>query len=375
MIKLEINGIDVSVYQGDISWPTVESTGKVKFAMIKATFGKTGIDPKFTTNITGISSTNIYAGAYHYFTAQTPSEAITEANHFINTVKPYMIAYPLALSLINEDLIPLGKQRLTENVIAFLNAISNSNYKPILFTNLGFINNYLDMDKLSNTDIWLAEWGPKPTYAKNVTMWQRSNNGKIYGIDTDVSLDISYKNYADDNNTSTTTNIDDYIRNNPSNNREIAGTSNEKIVENAEKNMNSSSSRMEMESTQNLPTNGTNNMSVMKSTINTDFYTVKSGETLRDIAQKILGDAEKFYEIMELNDLKNQNIYAGQTLRIPQKFDNRTFLYRVKRGDTLWQISEKYLKNGSNYRQIMAINGLTNDMIYPGQILKISVQQ
>lgn len=46
-------------------------------------------------------------------------------------------------------------------------------------------------------------------------------------------------------------------------------------------------------------------------------------------------------------------------------------IHTVKSGDTLWAISEKYLGSGTKYKEIMSLNGLTSDLIRPGQTLKI----
>ena len=47
--------------------------------------------------------------------------------------------------------------------------------------------------------------------------------------------------------------------------------------------------------------------------------------------------------------------------------------YVVKRGDTLWAISEKYLGCGSKYPQIAQENNIKNpNLIYPGQVFKIT---
>lgn len=45
--------------------------------------------------------------------------------------------------------------------------------------------------------------------------------------------------------------------------------------------------------------------------------------------------------------------------------------YTVKRGDTLWGLAEKYLGNGSRYKEIMYATGLTSTTIYPKQVLRI----
>lgn len=45
--------------------------------------------------------------------------------------------------------------------------------------------------------------------------------------------------------------------------------------------------------------------------------------------------------------------------------------YTVKKGDTLWGISQKLLGKGSRYKEIRSLNGLKSDTIRTGQVLKI----
>jgi len=107
----------------------------------------------------------------------------------------------------------------------------------------------------------------------------------------------------------------------------------------------------------------------------TTFYTVQPGDTLREISKKVFGDPEQYRKIMELNGLNSPRIFAGQTLRIPENLNSNLVVYRVKQGDNLWNISEKFLGYGPRYNEIMSLNGLTTDMIYPGQILKIAIDE
>lgn len=46
-------------------------------------------------------------------------------------------------------------------------------------------------------------------------------------------------------------------------------------------------------------------------------------------------------------------------------------VHTVVKGDTLWDIAKAYLGNGSRYPEIKALNGLTSNVIYSGQKLKI----
>ena len=46
-------------------------------------------------------------------------------------------------------------------------------------------------------------------------------------------------------------------------------------------------------------------------------------------------------------------------------------VHTVVHGDTLWAIAKKYLGNGSRYKEIVSLNGLTSNVIYSGMKLKI----
>lgn len=48
-------------------------------------------------------------------------------------------------------------------------------------------------------------------------------------------------------------------------------------------------------------------------------YTIKKGDTLWDISKKYLGKGSRYKEIMNLNGMKSTGIKAGRTLKIPQK--------------------------------------------------------
>ena len=45
--------------------------------------------------------------------------------------------------------------------------------------------------------------------------------------------------------------------------------------------------------------------------------------------------------------------------------------YTVKAGDSLWRIAAQQLGNGSRYKEIKTLNGLKNDTIHAGQVLKL----
>jgi len=106
------------------------------------------------------------------------------------------------------------------------------------------------------------------------------------------------------------------------------------------------------------------------------YYRVRRGDTLSEIAQKY-GVSVK--TLKRVNRLRSSKIYAGQLLKIPvaRKGGKRKVVYtyvtyRVRRGDTLIKIARRF---GVSYKKIMRINGLKSTRIRVGQRLKIPVKE
>lgn len=329
---MEYNGIDVSELQRKINWQSV-GVRDIKFAMIRASYGTSGVDAEFVDNINNISQTNILPGAYHESSANSVSEAKQEALHFLSVIAPYKFYYPLALKIENELAMRSGKQIVTNIITEFTNTIRNAGYYPMLYAEINWLKENVILERINQLDIWLADLTsePKamPSYEKNVTIWQHSNRGSVPGINSKVNLDISFVDYPE------------LIRRKAMNRLNQT----ENVIEN-------------------------NDISLENEEIEPTFYTVQPKDTLRTIAKKFLDDPERYPEIMELNGLSGTTIMPNQVLRIPNTKGNFT-LYRVKPGDTLWHLAQRFLGYGPQYNEIMRLNRLTSDMIYPGQILKI----
>ncbi|MBO5055243.1 MAG: leucine-rich repeat protein [Lachnospiraceae bacterium] len=81
--KYELQGIDVSHYQGDIDWEIIEEQN-INFAYIKATEGSSHIDECFEKNWKAAQKTGIWIGAYHFFSFDSPGRS--QAASYIDTV-------------------------------------------------------------------------------------------------------------------------------------------------------------------------------------------------------------------------------------------------------------------------------------------------
>ncbi len=99
----------------------------------------------------------------------------------------------------------------------------------------------------------------------------------------------------------------------------------------------------------------------------TSTYTVRSGDTLSNIAAKF---GTSYQALASLNGISNPNlIYVGQVLSINGSANTGSVYYTVRVGDNLSAIASRY---GTSYQSIAALNGLSNpNLIYAGQTLKI----
>lgn len=94
-------------------------------------------------------------------------------------------------------------------------------------------------------------------------------------------------------------------------------------------------------------------------------YVVQAGDSLWLIARRYGTTVD---ELIRLNGLTSDLLNIGQVLRIPSSPSAPYFEYTVQAGDTLWALARKY---DTTVNEIKSLNGLTNDMLRIGQILRI----
>ena len=190
-----IKGIDVSSWQGTINWRKVKNAG-IKFAMIRSSFSDDKVDKTFEYNITEAAKVGIDVGVYHYCYALNAKEARAEAKHFIETISPYKITYPVVLDFEDNTQVKLDKKVKNEIARVFIEEIRKAGYYPMIYSYTSWYEDYMDMKAL-DCEVWVAHWNvTKPSYNGSYGMWQYSCEGKVSGIDVDVDLNVSFKDYA-----------------------------------------------------------------------------------------------------------------------------------------------------------------------------------
>lgn len=101
---------------------------------------------------------------------------------------------------------------------------------------------------------------------------------------------------------------------------------------------------------------------------------MKSGESVWSISHKY---GISIAKLKSLNGLTSNLIFPNQVLKVSRSSSKSSkatsskggSVYTVKAGDSLSSIVAKY---GTTYKKIMQLNGLNNYLIFPGQKLKVS---
>ncbi len=315
---MQLSVIDVSEHQGQIDWNKVKNAG-IAGAMIRSGYGVRNpnqIDKQFHNNLAGCKAVGMPYGFYHYSYAMSVEGAEQEADFCLEIIAGSNPQYPVAFDMEESKQAALGKAMCTDMAIAFCKKIRNAGYQPMLYTNLNWSRNYIDMTRIdaAGIEVWIAQYNTQCDYEGNYVMWQYTSKGVVDGITANtVDMNWCYKDY----------------------------------------------------------TNGyqpTPEQEPQPTETHYDTYTVMAGDTLSGIAAKF---GTTYQELAAINGIADPNIiHIGQIIKLTGSAANgRT--YTVKSGDTLWGIAQTQLGNGARYGEIKSLNGLSSDTIYPNQVLRL----
>lgn len=316
-------GIDVSSWQGYIDYNQVKKDG-IEIVYIKASQGQNYKDPYFEINYENAKLNGLKVGVYHYLTARSITEAEREAEFFSSIISEKQIDCKLAIDF--EDFGELSKENINDITRAFAEKVEELTEKDVII--------YSDLYNAKNTftlsdeyPLWVAFYGNYKEMELTQLAWenwqgqQYSDIGKIYGISDYVDRDLFTSDILLDNS--------------------------EKIRKIEKREESNPSEEIK--------------------------YTVKKGDTLWKIS-KIYNVT--ISEIVQINDIKNPNlIYPGKILTIltNTNFEHTSALgkdfYTVKSGDTLSQLAIRF---DTTVENIVKLNNIANpNLIFVGQRIRI----
>lgn len=194
-----MEGIDISTYQ-DIDWEIVKISG-IEFVIIRAGYGRNGIDKKFKKNIESCIENKIPVGVYWFIYAINEQEAVKNAEKCHSLIAPYKdkitmkvwcdFEYDTDKNAKSRGVIFTKKMR-TKIIRAFCEKIKQYGYEAGVYANPDYLNNKLE--DLSEYPLWLAGYGISESKAKEYAplIWQYTSKGKVNGIKGNVDMDIYY---------------------------------------------------------------------------------------------------------------------------------------------------------------------------------------
>lgn len=325
-------GIDISSYQEYIDFNEIKSN----YSFVIARAGFTGYggdgtrkykDQSFEKFYTNAKNLNIPIGVYYYSCANTYDKGRDEAEFlYENALKGKKFEYPIYMDVEENRHQMVGKTRMAEAIKGFCEYLEDRGYYVGVYANSNYFYNYIDTPNINMYDKWLAVWTKnKPNFRYGYGMWQNSNSGYVsgYRVDTDVSyrdypniiMSNHFNGYTDniqsiaDTTVSTNLNIDEIVR------RVLQGEfgNGEERKDNLERiGYNYYDVQRKI-----------NELYASKAAYNSvkdqssQTYIVKSGDTLWSIAQKYLGDGNKYIELANKNNIVNPRlIYSGQKLTL-----------------------------------------------------------
>lgn len=198
-------GIDVSSYQGIISWKKVKAAG-VDYAIIRLGYrgygtGDIRLDDRYEANMAGAIAADIPVGVYFYSQAITVEEAEEEAQFVLDKLSGFNITYPVVFDMEEVDdedarTNPLTQAERTDITIAFCEKIKAAGYTPMVYGNIRWMIMHLDLARLEGYDKWFAQYFKQPFFPYDFSMWQYTSRGTIDGIPHTVDLNLGLVDYT-----------------------------------------------------------------------------------------------------------------------------------------------------------------------------------
>ena len=196
----EIQGIDISHYQGKIDWERLRGGMiegcPVRFVMIKATEGSTKLDPLFQDNFYQAREYGFLRGAYHFWSNK--SSARNQAYFFLDNVRLETGDLPPVLDIEHKPK-DVSTEDFQRDVLTWLHIVEDRYHvKPIIYTYHKFKENYLSVPVFDDYPYWIAHYYVnKVQYKGEWKFWQHTDAGRLPGIKGYVDFNIYNGSYYD----------------------------------------------------------------------------------------------------------------------------------------------------------------------------------
>lgn len=398
----DVDFIDVSHHNRELGLPlafyqTIKASG-VKGVVVKVSEDRYFVDPAASVNIANARQAGLIVSAYHYarFTSNTSAKA--EAQWFDKKLK--LVGFNKAkdgyvVVDVEADNLSNNSANLTQYTNTFISEMKKLGYTRVdLYSGSYFYNHHLKPGTLIIDKPWLASYpeypqrgNPTAQFSNGKGAWQWAEDYQFIGMSSYGYFDVS-EDYAGKYSTKTKStqkvihhvgtikpiSIVDYLKSKKMDSSfkarqklaskygiaDYNGTAAQNLALLAKMKAGAKPAKINLQNSK---------LTTKPSTALTTTYKVKKGDTLSGIAQKFHTTVSK---LKSLNKIKNVNfIRVRQTIKIQAKGQKTTIAakyHKVVKGDTLWEIAKK---NKTTVKKLKSLNKLKSDIIYPGQKIMV----
>lgn len=195
-------GVDVSHHQGTIDWNKVKAAG-YDFAIVRMAYrgygqeGSLQLDREYLNYIRNAQNAGMEVGVYVFSQAINEAEALEEAELVLTTLKEQGITLELPIVFDPENIRDakartddVTGEQFTKNTIAFCEKVKEAGYEPMVYSNMIWEADLLDLAQLSEYKIWYADYELVPQTPYDFQFWQFTEKGQVDGINGIVDLDV-----------------------------------------------------------------------------------------------------------------------------------------------------------------------------------------
>ena len=195
--------VDVSAYQSDLDWNLLRQAG-VTIAFIRVGFrgygaeGNIKEDDMFRSHMEGAKAAGMRVGIYFFSQAVSYDEGVAEAQFALRAASEYGIDMPIVIDteeLLVEDArtADLSVDARTDAVVGFCETVKNAGYAPMIYSNRNWFVQNLDLTRLGDYKLWLAQYSNQPDFPYVYAGWQYTGTGTIEGLGQEIDMNVWFE--------------------------------------------------------------------------------------------------------------------------------------------------------------------------------------
>ena len=173
----------------------VEYLQGVDGVMIRASYGKVGLDSKLREHVELAEKAKVPYGFYFYSYALDTESAKIEVQNFLDNIKLFKPTLPCAIDMEDADGYKKRNgfpdvETLCEICNIACSEIEKAGYYALIYASDSWFRDYLFLDRLDKYGKWVARWSNKEPNTE-YQMWQFTSIGQVAGIKGNVDISVT----------------------------------------------------------------------------------------------------------------------------------------------------------------------------------------